>query len=284
MPRGSRANPPVLKRLGQHFLMDQVVLEAIANAVDPAPADVVVEIGAGRGALTDLLSRLANGTQPVIAIELDRALAAKLIERYVDVPNVTVVESDVLELDVAHIAKSSFVVAGNVPYYITTPILFHVLRPPFPRRAVFLVQREVADRMVAAPGSKTYGALSVTIQAMSDAEIIRYVPATAFKPPPKVESAVVRITPRESGLIETREVDPFRVFVQGAFGMRRKQMVNVLRAVGRVAPAEAVTILQGLGIDPMARPETLSPVQFVALMRAAGRGDTDAQMHDDVHR
>ncbi len=272
MPRGSRANPPVLKRLGQHFLMDQVVLDSISNALDPASGDVIVEIGAGRGALTDLLARMENGTLQVIAIELDRALAANLIERYAAAPNVTILESDVLEVDVAEIAKSSFVVAGNVPYYITTPILFHVLRPPFPRRAVFLVQREVADRMVAAPGSKTYGALSVTIQAMSDAEIVRYVPAAAFKPPPKVESAVVRITPRASGLIETYEVDAFRVFVQGAFGMRRKQMVNVLRAVGRLAPAEAVVILEGLGIDPRARPETLSPGLFVSLMRAAGAG------------
>lgn len=270
MSRGSRANPPVLKRLGQHFLIDQVVLEAIANALNPAPGDVVIEIGPGRGALTDLLVRRAQGTQRVIAIEIDRALAANLVERYATSPNVTIVESDVLELDVAAIAKSSFVVAGNVPYYITTPILFHVLRPPFPRCAVFLVQREVADRIVAPPGSKTYGALSVTIQAMSDATIIRNVAASAFKPPPNVESAVVRITPRASRLIETHEVDAFRAFVQGAFGMRRKQMVNVLRAVRRIAPADAVTILENIGIDPHARPETLAPAQFVSLMRISG--------------
>ncbi len=268
MPRGARANPPVLKRLGQHFLMDQVVLESIAAALDPGPGDVIIEIGAGRGGLTDILAKGAARTQPLIAIELDRALAAKLVDRYATSPNVTIVESDVLKLDVATIAKGPFVVAGNVPYYITTPILFHVLRPPFPRRAVFLVQREVADRIVAPPGSKTYGALSVTIQAMSEAVIIRYVPAAAFKPPPKVESAVVRITPRPIGLIETGEVESFRVFVQGAFGMRRKQMVNVLRAVRRIAPAEAVIALESLGIDPHARPETLAPSKFVALMRA----------------
>lgn len=268
MPRGSRANPPVLKRLGQHFLMDHVVLEAIADALGPEAADVIVEIGAGRGALTDLLAARTEGSHRVIAIELDRALAAILVKRYAASPNVTIVEGDVLELDVAGLAESSFVVAGNVPYYITTPILFHVLRPPFPRRAVFLVQREVADRMVAPPGSKTYGALSVTIQAMSSAEIVRYVPASAFKPPPKVESAVVRITPRETGLIETDEVDEFRVLVQGAFGMRRKQMVNVLRAVGRVSAADAMAILEGIGVDPHARPETLSPGQFVLLLRS----------------
>ncbi|MEO5579765.1 MAG: 16S rRNA (adenine(1518)-N(6)/adenine(1519)-N(6))-dimethyltransferase RsmA [Gemmatimonadaceae bacterium] len=272
MPRGSGAKPPVLKRLGQHFLMDQVALEAIAGALDPEPGDVVVEIGAGRGGLTDILAKGGENRQPLIAIELDRALAAKLVDRYATAPNVTIVESDVLELDVAAIANGPFVVAGNVPYYITTPILFHVLRPPFPRRAVFLVQREVADRIVAHPGSKTYGALSVTIQAMSEAAIIRYVPAAAFQPPPKVESAVVRITPRPVGLIETGEVESFRVFVQGAFGMRRKQMVNVLRAVRRIAPADAVAILESLGIDPHARPETLAPAEFVALMRATGAG------------
>ena len=273
MSRGLRAHPPVLKRFGQHFLIDSDVLEAIADALNPPSGDVIVEIGSGRGALTDVLVRQAHGSQLVLAIEIDRALAAILIKRFQAVPNVRVIEGDILEMDVASLADAPFVVAGNVPYYITTPILFRVLRPPFPRRVVFLLQREVADRIVASPGSKTYGALSVTIQAISDAVIVCNVPAAAFKPPPKVESAVVRITPRATGLIEPHEVEDFRVFVQGSFGMRRKQMINVLRAVGRQAPADAARVLESLGIDPKARPETLTPEQFVALMRRTAADD-----------
>ena len=273
MSRGLRAHPPVLKRFGQHFLIDSDVLEAIADALNPLSGDVVVEIGSGRGALTDVLVRQAHGSQLVLAIEIDRALAAILIKRFQAIPNVRVIEGDILEMDVASLAGAPFVVAGNVPYYITTPILFRVLRPPFPRRAVFLLQREVADRIVASPGSKTYGALSVTIQAISDAVIVCNVPAAAFKPPPKVESAVVRITPRATGLIEPHEVEDFRVFVQGSFGMRRKQMINVLSAVGRQASADAARVLESLGIDPKARPETLTPEQFVALMRRTAAGD-----------
>ena len=268
MAPASRRHPPVLKRLGQHFLIDSEVLRAIATTVAAAPGDAIVEIGPGRGELTDLLSDNAGDAQRLLAIELDRALAANLRNRYAGRENVTIVEGDVLEINVAELAGAPYVVVGNVPYYITTPILFHVLRPPFPRRAVFLVQREVADRIVAPPGSRTYGALSVTIQAMSTAEIIRYVPASAFKPPPKVESAVVCVTPRDQGVIDASEVDAFRVFVQGAFSMRRKQMINVLRAVGRMPTEVAATMLSQLDIDPRARPETLSPEQFAQLMRA----------------
>jgi len=268
MPRGSRAHPPVLKRLGQHFLADQSALDAIADALTPAPGDAVIEIGPGRGSLTDLL---ASKAQRLTVIEIDHALADNLRERYRTSGSVTVVEGDVLKIDVGALAAGEFVVAGNVPYYITTPILFHVLRPPFPRHAVFLVQREVAERIVAFPGSRIYGALSVTVQAFSDARIVRHVPATAFRPPPKVESSIVKITPRIQGLITPAEVEPFRVFVQAAFGMRRKQMVNVLGAVGRMAPAEASAMLEAAGLDPQARPETLSPLQFVTLMRMSAK-------------
>jgi len=269
MARGTRAHPPVLKRLGQHFLTDQSALNAIADALTPAPQDAVIEIGPGRGSLTDLLAARA---QRLTVIEIDHALADNLRDRYRTSGNVTVIEDDVLKVDVGALAGGPFVVAGNVPYYITTPILFHVLRPPFPRHAVFLVQREVGERIVASPGSRTYGALSVTVQAFSDATIVRHVPATAFRPPPKVESSIVRITPRVQGLIMPAEVEPFRVFVQAAFGMRRKQMVNVLRAVRRMAPADASAMLEAAGLDPHARPETLSPSQFVTLMRMSPSG------------
>jgi 16S rRNA (adenine1518-N6/adenine1519-N6)-dimethyltransferase len=266
--RGSRANPPVLKRLGQHFLQDQGVLETIASAVAPEPGDTIIEIGPGRGALTDLL---AKGNNRLIAVELDRALAASLSERYASNPRVTIIEADILAVDIPSLVDGPFVVAGNVPYYITTPILFHVLRPPYPRHAVFLVQREVAERMVSGPGSKAYGALSANVQAVSAAEIICLVPPTAFRPPPKVDSAVVRVAPLADPIVSVEEVARYRGFVQALFGMRRKQIGNSLRSASGLNAADAQEVLQSLGIEPSARAETLSPAQLAELMRASDR-------------
>ncbi|MDO8502250.1 MAG: 16S rRNA (adenine(1518)-N(6)/adenine(1519)-N(6))-dimethyltransferase RsmA [Gemmatimonadaceae bacterium] len=264
--RERRAGPPVLRKFGQHFLADRSALEAIASAIQPAPGDTVVEIGPGRGALTDLL---AARPDPLIAIEIDRALSAALRERYADNPRVTIIENDVLEVDIASLVDGPFVVAGNVPYYITTPILFHVLKPPFPRHAVFLVQREVADRIVSPPGSRSYGALSVNVQALSNAEILRDVPPGAFRPPPRVSSAIIRVTPRSDPIISSDEVAPFRAFVQALFGMRRKQIVNGLRSAGQLTAEQSASVLDHLAIDPRSRPETLSPDQLAALMRAS---------------
>lgn len=258
-------NPPVLKRLGQHFLTDRAILEAIAAAVAPTDGETVVEIGPGRGALTDILASLPN---KLVAVEIDRALSERLRERYAKNPRVTVVERDVLDVSIAELVRGPFVVAGNVPYYITTPILFHVLRAPWPRHAVFLVQREVADRMVAGPGSKTYGALTVNVRAVAYAEILFNVPASAFSPPPKVISALVRVTPRIDPIVSAAEVERFRRFVVALFGMRRKQIGNALRSVGQLSADSAADVLTEIGIDPQARAEILSPEQLAGLMRA----------------
>ena len=259
MPR--RDNPPVLKKFGQHFLTDRATLEAIASAGAPAHGDTVIEIGPGRGVLTDVLATFPND---LIAVEIDHLLSDQLRERYANNSRVTILEKDVLAVDVGSLTTGPFVLVGNVPYYITTPILFHVLRAPFPRHMVFLVQREVAERIGAAPGSKEYGALSVNVQAIANAELIRLVPPGAFKPPPKVESAVIRITPRSDPLITAEEVDPFRRFVQALFGQRRKQLGGILRSLSD----RSVEVLLNLKIDPRARPETLSPALFVSLFRA----------------
>ena len=162
-----------------------------------------------------------------------------------------------------------------MPYYITTPILFHVLRPRLPRHAVFLVQREVAERVTGSPGTGEYGALSVNVQAIATASIIRHVPPRAFKPPPKVDSAVLKVVPREKPLVSLDEIDPFRRFVQGLFGMRRKQIANVLRSVTSLTTAQASEVLASLEIDPRARPETLSPAAFVSLFRTVKRFRND---------
>jgi len=265
VPRG-RKNPPVLKRLGQHFLTDRQVLEEIANAVAVSDDDTIVEIGPGRGALTDILAQRPNR---LVAIEIDHALSEILERRYRDNPLVTIIERDVLEVSIADLVSGPFVVAGNVPYYITTPILFHVLRPPLPRQAVFLVQREVADRMVAPPGSKTYGALTVNVQAVAHAEILRNVPRTAFSPPPKVTSAVVRVTPLADPIVAAEDLERFRKFVVALFGMRRKQIGKSLRSISSLSAESVADVLAKQNIDPMTRAETLSPTELAALMRQA---------------
>jgi len=265
LPR-KRGFPPVLKRFGQHFLNDRDALTAIADAVRLGKNDVVVEIGPGRGALTELLLERAGR---VIAVEIDRELVARLQKAHEGDPRLTVIEGDILSLNYADIVTQPFSVVGNVPYYITTPILFGLLQPPLPVRAVLLVQEEVAQRIVASPDSREYGALTVNVQAVAHAEIVRSVPASAFTPPPKVESSVIRITPLEEPLVPLDELAEFRTFVQAAFGMRRKQLANILRSVRRISLDEAAALLEGQGIDPRARPETLSPAQLVSLMRAA---------------
>jgi 16S rRNA (adenine1518-N6/adenine1519-N6)-dimethyltransferase len=262
-PRGGRL-PPVRKSLGQHFLNDRRILGRIVDALELTGSELVVEIGPGRGALTELLVPRA---QHVFAIEYDRALAALLRSRYADDARVTIVERDVLEVNFAELAGPSYVLAGNVPYYITTPIIFRGLTRPRPRRAVYLVQREVAERIVAPPGDREYGALSVNVQAVASAELLFRVPAGAFRPPPRVDSAVIRIVPLSDPVVNENEEESFRTFVQRAFGLRRKQMRRVLRELWSIDAESEAVILTQAAADPTARPETLSPAEFALLLR-----------------
>lgn len=265
-PAPGRGLPPVRKSLGQHFLSDRRILGRIADALELTGTETVVEVGPGRGALTEvLLPRCAR----LVVIEYDRALAALLRERYADEPRLEVVEADVLETDLAKAAGTDdYLLVGNVPYYITTPILFHALQPPRPRRAVYLVQREVADRVAAAPGSKIYGALSVNVQAVATVRSLFRVPPGAFQPPPKVESAVIRIEPRADPIVGPDEERAFRRFVQDAFTMRRKQLGRVMRTICSLGGEEAEALVRSVGLDPQARPETLSAGEFARLLRA----------------
>jgi 16S rRNA (adenine1518-N6/adenine1519-N6)-dimethyltransferase len=254
--------PPVRKSLGQHFLSDGKVLSAIVDAVQIEPSDVVVEIGPGRGALTDLLVEKAGR---LIAIEYDRALAAHLRERYAGRKNIEIVQADVLTVSLGDIAGDKFKLVGNVPYYITTPILFHALERPRSELAVYLVQREVADRLAAQPGGGEFGALTVNVGVVANVEMLFTVPAGAFRPPPKVESAVVRVTPKPSPLILPEDEAGFRSFVQSVFSMRRKQMQRILRSVAKLSPEAADQCLEEVGAAPSARPETLTVEQFARL-------------------
>lgn len=265
-PPGERLPPP-RKRLGQHFLSDPRILTRIAESLQLTGTETVIEIGPGRGALTDIL---VDRAARVIAIEIDRALAERLRVRHASDPRVTVIEQDVLEVDLAKAAGGPYVLAGNVPYYITTPIIFHALVPPLPLRAVYLVQREVADRAAAAPGSGIYGALSVNVQAVASVEVLFRVAPGAFHPPPKVDSAVIRITPRPDPLVTPGESHRYRLLVQDAFGLRRKQMRRVLRTITGGDAETVDKTLDAAGVAPDARPETLSPADFARIMRAMG--------------
>jgi len=259
---GGRRNPPVLKRYGQHFLNDKKILTAIVDALDPRASDTVVEIGPGRGSLTELLAARSGR---LIAIEIDRALAEQLQKKFATNPNVEIVQGDVLEVDIQSLAGSDFLLIGNVPYYITTPILFDALEPPIPRRSVFLVQREVAERMGAQPGSESYGALTVNIAAVASVEITLAVSAESFEPPPKVDSSVVVLTPKSVPLVKPDSLESFRKFVQASFSLRRKQMQRVLRTVRGLSASDATHVLAQSGIDPSSRPEVLSPEEFAHL-------------------
>ncbi len=263
-PRDPRM-PPIRKRLGQHFLTDTRVLDRIADVLAITRDDTVIEIGPGRGALTD---RLAARAGRLIAIEVDKLLVPILQQRYRDQPRVSVIESDVLELSLGEVAGGPFLLAGNVPYYITTPIIFHAMTRPRPERAVFLVQREVAERAVAPPGSKEYGALSVNLQALATITLRGLVKPAAFNPPPSVDSAILHLVPRSDPVIAADEEAAFRRLVIASFGLRRKQLRRVVRTVRGLTADEADQALAAADLDPEARPETLSAAQFALLLRA----------------
>lgn len=247
------------RSLGQHFLFDPRILARIAAALGHRPDETVLEIGPGRGSLTRQL--LKQGAR-VVAIEKDRELLP-VLER--EVPEALVLEGDALELDWRAVAGGRFVVIGNIPYNITSPLIDKALTPPRPRVVVFLVQKEVAERVAAKPGGAEYGALSVGVQAVAQVERLFNVTAGAFSPPPKVDSAVLRLTPLEQPLIPDRDVAGFRRMVVGLFGFRRKQLLRGVRELTGL-PVEVARIrLARAGLVETARPQELSLAEFVRL-------------------
>jgi 16S rRNA (adenine1518-N6/adenine1519-N6)-dimethyltransferase len=248
--------------LGQHFLSDRRILERIAEALGATAADTVLEIGPGPGGLTEALAERAG---KLVAIEKDADLVPALRVR---VPGATVVEADALTADWHAIAGQDFLVAGNIPYNITSPLIDKALEPPRPRRIVFLVQKEVADRVGALAGDDAYGALSVGVQAVARAERLFTVPAGAFHPRPKVDSAVLRLTPLAEPVVTDDEVLPFRRLVVGLFGFRRKQMARALRELTGWPADRVAPMLERAGIAAQVRPETVAPEAFAALLRA----------------
>lgn len=255
---------PPKKRLGQHFLHHRAILARIADALGPRPGDLVLEIGPGQGSLTEAL--VARGAR-VVAIEKDRDLAPIVRAR---LPSVTVVEGDALELDWREVvgagSADALLVTGNIPYNITTPLIDRALLPPRPLRIVFLVQKEVAQRIVAGPGSKTYGALSVGVQAVAHAEKLFNVPAGAFHPPPKVDSAVIRLTPLAQPLVPDPDLPRFRRLVVGLFGFRRKQLLRSLRELTGWPTERVAAALARAELIANSRAETVGPQGFQKLL------------------
>ena len=257
------------KRLGQNFLVDRSVVQGIVDAAELSPADTVLEIGPGIGTLTQ---GLAESGVRVVAVELDKKLPAVLAETLRGYDNVTIVPGDILKLNIPETlglrAGERFKVVANLPYYITTPIIMTLLEQRLPiERLVTMVQKEVAERMIAAPGSKIYGALSVAVQYHTEPRIVREVAPRSFIPAPEVASAVIACKKREKPPVETLDERMFFRVARASFGQRRKTLANALLGTG--ASKDAVRrALEEAAIDEKRRGETLSLAEFARLANA----------------
>ncbi|GLG02421.1 ribosomal RNA small subunit methyltransferase A [Alicyclobacillus hesperidum subsp. aegles] len=262
------------KQLGQNFLIDARVLDGIVTAVNADDHTVALEVGPGLGALT---TQLAERARQVVAIEKDETLRPLLGGVLAGRGNVELVFADCLKVDIEALvspflqADDDLVFAANLPYYVTTPILFAVLESKLPlRRAVVMVQREVADRMVAAPGGKDYGVLSVGVQYRGAVQRLFVVPPSAFLPQPGVESAVVLIDCEHRPPLRAPDEETFFQVVRAAFSTRRKTLENALAGGLGVAKLEAADLIQRAGLNPSARAEALSIADFVRLAEQMG--------------
>jgi 16S rRNA (adenine1518-N6/adenine1519-N6)-dimethyltransferase len=257
------------KRLGQHWLVDRSVVRRIAEAAVIAPGETVIEVGPGRGALTEALAARASR---LIAVEVDSALAEALREKFAGSANVSVVEGDVLELSVEEILNEGgsgmpYVVVGNLPYFIGTAIVRKFLKTkPRPERLVVMLQAEVAERMAAQPGHMSY--LAAEAQFYAEARLLFRIPAKAFRPPPKVQSAVVRLDVRDSPDVEVDVPGTFLELIQAGFAAPRKRLRNSLAVGLRIPPAEAGEVLADADIDPDQRPQMLSLESWRDVYRA----------------
>lgn len=253
--------PRARKRFGQNFLHDEGIIDAIIEAISPDKGQHLVEIGPGRGALTKpLLSR----SDWLDVIELDRDLVPLLQNQFQN-QNLTVHEADALRFDYRSLQKEneSLRVIGNLPYNITTPLLFHLLgQGGCIEDMCFMLQREVVERICAQPGNKQYGRLSIMMQHQCDAELLFTVPPEAFEPVPKVESAIIYLQPLKQRTGGEVDLDVLGMLVTSAFSQRRKTIANTLKNMVTVEDFERV------GINPKQRPETISVSSFVALAKA----------------
>jgi len=254
------------KRLGQHFLVDGNILNKVVRTAQVGKEDVVVEVGPGLGEMTLALARLAK---QVIAVEIDPKLVEILKKKLADCPNVEVVKSDILKVDFRSFFKKEghpVKVVANLPYQISTPLLFRFIEA----KEVFstltlMLQREVAERMVAPPGGKEYGPLSIFVQLFLDVSIRFFIKSSAFFPPPKIESAVVHMVWKEKPVLDEKDEKWFKSVVRAGFSHRRKTLANALKHSELPLPESIESRMEKVGIDPRRRPETLTTEEFIRL-------------------
>ena len=256
------------RRWGQNFLVDEAWAERIVAALEPAREDTLLEVGPGLGALTERLVRRAGR---VVAVEIDRRLAAALRERLAGAGNLELVVADVLQVDLpALVAGSSRVkLASNLPYSITSPFLIRWLSSPLAwERAVLTLQAEVVDRLAASPGTAAYGALTLFVRYHARVERLGTIGAGAFWPRPEVDSAVIRLWPHPQPPVAVANPEALFDLIRAAFSRRRKRLANALAAHPRVGREEARRACREAGIDPEARPENLTLDDFARLANA----------------
>lgn len=257
------------KKLGQNFLIDEQVVRNIVMAAELGEQDTVLEVGPGIGTLTQ---GLAESGAKVIAVELDKRLLPVLATTLNGYDNVQIINNDILQVDIGEITgNTSFKVCANLPYYITTPIIFALLEKKLPMEClVAMVQKEVAERMAAQPGGKDYGALSVAIQYYTEPEIAFIVPPSSFIPAPSVDSAVIVCRKRQVPPVQVEDEKLFFRVVKAAFSLRRKMLNNSLKNMG-ISAAECTAWLERAGVDGKRRAETLSLEEFARLSNSFGK-------------
>jgi 16S rRNA (adenine1518-N6/adenine1519-N6)-dimethyltransferase len=262
------------KSLGQNFLIDQNILSKIVSAAELSEDKGAIEIGPGIGALTQQLAKSAGR---VLAIEIDQRLLPILAETLEPYPHASVVHGDVLKLDLPELFRQHFAgaagvsVVANLPYYITTPIIMKLLEEKLPlENIVVMIQKEVAERMSARPGTKDYGSLSIAVQFYCEAELVTIVPRTVFVPQPNVDSAVIRLRVRKTPPVHVQDEDFFFEVVRASFVQRRKTIYNNLqtRFFTKETKTELEALLRDCGIDPVRRGETLSMEEYARLADA----------------
>jgi 16S rRNA (adenine1518-N6/adenine1519-N6)-dimethyltransferase len=260
------------KHLGQHLLRDSTVVELGLQALNPAGAGAILEIGPGLGALTESL--LKTGL-PVLGVEVDPKACEALRDRFSGMANFELVQADILKLDLLEMVRARkferLCIAANLPYYITTPVIAKLLEDELPfERMVALTQWEVAERLCAPPGSKTYAAISVLVQFWCEVKILRKVQPGAFTPPPKVDSGLLLFERRKKPAVELKDRKLFFKVVRSAFGKRRKTLKNGLKMSGDafLESADLEAAFKAAGIDPVRRPETMSLEEFARLSNA----------------
>jgi 16S rRNA (adenine1518-N6/adenine1519-N6)-dimethyltransferase len=249
------------KKWGQNFLRNRGAVEKIVAAVEPAPDDIVLEVGPGEGVLTEKLVELGNRT---IAIEIDPDLARRLRAKFGE--RLELREEDAVD---APLPDAPYRAVGNLPYNVGTPILRRVIADPNCRRAVFMLQKEVAERVTAKPGTEAYGYLTLYVQAFASARTLMTLDPRSFYPPPKVRSAVVVLDPRDPGLTSDRE--PLLNLISTAFRMRRKKLVNNLIGWHELTREQVLAAMERAGVDTDARAETLSLAEFDRLLSVGVR-------------